>query len=86
MLDNLALAADHQAINTVVPGDATTYADINIVLTAGREPCGAAYIVAIVGIAAVNDDVARIEERCQMDELLVYDCCRHHQPDDARTS
>ena len=77
--------ADHQAIAALEPGDAAARADVDVVLTRGTERFGAPDVVAVVRIAAVDDDVAGIEVRLQLLDRVVDGGGRHHQPDCPRS-
>ena len=50
----------------------------------GGELLGAADVVDVIGIAAVDEDVARFEKRQQIGDRLVDHGGRNHQPDGAR--
>ena len=58
----VGLAADHQAVAALQAGDAAAGADVDVVDGSARgEPRRAADVVAVVGVAAVDDDVAGLE-------------------------
>src|SRR5262249_23108711 len=59
----LRIAADHQAVATLEAPDAAACADIGVVDLQVGEFARAANVVDIVGVAAVDHDVARIEVR-----------------------
>ncbi len=84
MLHHIGLAADHHAIAALQPPDAAAGADIDIVDALGRQFLGAADVVDVVGIAAVDQDVARLEMGQQIGDGLVDHGGRHHQPDRPR--
>ena len=50
----------------------------------GFEFLGAANIVDVIGIAAVDQDVAALEMGQQIGDDIVHHAGRHHQPDRAR--
>ena len=77
-------AADHHAIAALKPPDAAAGADVDIVEAFRHEFMGAADIVDIVGIAAVDDRVASLERRQEIGDGLVDDRGGDHEPDRAR--
>ena len=82
--DDRWLAADHQAVAAVLAGDAAAGADVDVVLVVLGKLVGPADIVAVVGVAAIDDDVAGLEERREPRQLVVDDGGGHHHPDGAR--
>ena len=56
--DNVVLAANHQAVAAVEPGHASAGADIDVMNSFFFQGRPALDIVAVVGVAAVDDDVA----------------------------
>ena len=78
------LAADHHAIAALQPPDAAAGADVDVVDAVARQLLGSADVVDVVGIAAVDDDVAAFEMRREIGDRLVDHGGRHHQPDRAR--
>src|SRR4030088_97873 len=63
MPDDIVFAADHLAIATLEPPNAAAGADVNVVNAVGGEFLGAANVVDVVGVAAVDHNVARFELR-----------------------
>ena len=63
VFDHVLLAADHHAVPAFEPPHAAAGADIDIVNLLRREFFRAADVVDVVGIAAVDEDVARFEMR-----------------------
>lgn len=43
----------------------------------------ASHVVSIVGVAAVDDDIAWRQPRSEIRELRFDGACRHHQPEDS---
>ena len=84
MLHHVGLAADHHAIAALQAPDAAAGADVDIVDALGRQLLGAADVVDVVGVAAVDQDVAALEMGQQIGDGLVDHAGRHHQPDRAR--
>ena len=62
-LDRFLVTAHHQAVAALQAEDAAAGADVDVVDALLPELLGAPYIVAIVGVAAVDDDVALLEQR-----------------------
>ena len=50
----------------------------------GCQLLGAANIIDVIGIAAVDEDVAALEMRQQIGDDIIDHAGRHHQPDGAR--
>ena len=59
--DRAVLATDHQAEPTLEAEHTTTGADVDVVDALGPEHLGAVDVVAVVRVAAVDDDVAGVE-------------------------
>ena len=84
VLEDLALAADHQAVALFQAPDAAAGAAVHVVQPAGADLLRAADRVVEVGVAAVDDDVARLEQRHHVVQRVVGHLAgRHHHPDDA---
>ena len=84
MLNGRGVAADHHAVAPLEPPDAATGADVDIMNALGGEFSGPPNVVDVIGIAAVDQDVAGVEERREFGNRLVNDRRRHHQPDRPR--
>src|SRR5882762_443681 len=84
MADGIVFAADHLAIAALESPNAAARADIHIVNAFRREFLGAANVVDVVGVAAVDDDVAGLKLRSQVVQRGVDDAGGHHEPDSAR--
>lgn len=63
MLDDRVLAADHEAEAAYQPEDAATGATVNVV---DATLAGTLDIVAVVAVAAIDDDVPRIHVRGEL--------------------
>ena len=61
MFDDLGLAADHLAEAALQSPYAAAGAGIDVVDALGAQRLGAAEVVDVVGVAAVDQDVARLE-------------------------
>src|SRR5436309_1477039 len=61
MLDDLVLSTDHQAVAALESPNAAARANVNVVDVLSLELGGAPDIIAIVRVAAIDDDVARSE-------------------------
>ena len=59
--DDPVLAADHEAVAALEAEDAAARADVDVVHPARLELGGAVDVVAVVAVAAVDDDVAALE-------------------------
>src|SRR5579872_3700065 len=60
-LDRRLVAADHEAIAALQPPDAAAGADIDVMDASFLQRFGAADIVLVEAIAAVDDDVVRLQ-------------------------
>jgi len=65
-IDHGLVAADHHAIAALEAPDTAARADIAIMEAFGRQRFGAPHIVLPVAVAAIDDDVARLEERGEL--------------------
>ena len=84
VLDDVVFAANHLAVTALEAPDAAAGADVNVVDAFGGELLGAADVVDVVGVAAVDDDVADVELAAQFVERGVHHPCGNHKPDGAR--
>jgi hypothetical protein len=83
-LDRSVGAADHQAVAALEAEDAAAGAAVDEVDAALAQLLGAADVVAVVGVAAVDDRVARLEHSGDVLDRLLGDLARrHHHPDRA---
>src|SRR5262249_50023644 len=84
VFDDFVFAADHLAVAAFESPDATAGADVNVVNALRLELFCTASIVDVIGIAAVNEDVAGFEFGEELFDRSVDDRSRHHQPNRAR--
>ena len=75
------VAADHQAVAAHQAPDAAGGADVEVVDALGLQLLAAADVVDVVGVAAVDQDVALLQQRGVDVGDLVGDAGRDHQPD-----
>ena len=79
------LAADHHAIAALDAPDAAGRAAIDVANALLGQLLGAADVVLVEGVAAVDDDVVRLQQAAEMFDRLFGDPAgRQHQPNDAR--
>src|SRR5262245_5799485 len=84
-LDTLVVAANHDTEAIFEAPDAAAGALVDIVQPVRLEYGGAAHIVVEVGIAPVNNRVARLQQRYELlNHLLGHITRRQHDPDRAR--
>src|SRR6185437_811918 len=57
MADRLGLTSNHQAETTLETPHATAGPDVKVMNTSGLKVLGAPYVVDVVGIASIHDDV-----------------------------
>src|SRR6184192_3457815 len=84
MTHDVRLAADHEAVAALETEHASAGAAVDVVEPAAGEPGRAVDVVAVVGVPAVDDDVAALEVWDEALERRVGDARRDHEPDDAR--
>jgi hypothetical protein len=84
LLHHFGFAADHQAIADIAAGDATAGAHVEVMDAGLAKFGGAPDVVAVVGVAAVDEDVARAQQRAQPRDLAVDHSRGDHEPDGAR--
>ena len=78
--DRFGRAADHEAVAAVLAPDAAGSADVEIVDSLGSQLLGPANVVDVVGIAAVDERVALLQERRVVGNHAVGDARGDHQP------
>ena len=81
---DVVLAADHQAVAPLEAEDATARADVDVVDAGGLQALGAVDVVAVVRVAAVDDDVARREHLREIGDRRVDEGGGHHDPHRSR--
>jgi hypothetical protein len=84
MPHDVVLAADHLAIAALEAPDAAAGADVDVMNALGGEFLGAANVVDVIGIAAVDHDVAGFELRGEVLQGGIHNAGGNHQPDGAR--
>src|SRR6516162_398394 len=85
MLDRVFGAADHHAIATLDAPDAAAGANVDVVDLAIFQLQRTANVIFVIGVAAVNDDVARFEALGKsIDSLLGGIAGGNHDPGGAR--
>src|SRR5271167_1361508 len=80
---DIQFAANHLAVTTLEAPDAAAGPNVTIMNALAGEFTSAANIVDVVGISAVDDDVADFKLASEFVERGVHDRCRNHQPDGA---
>ena len=81
---DVRFAADHQAVAALETPHAAARAAVDVVKTMGRQSLRPVHVVPIVRVAAVDDHVARRQDRDELCERVVHDGGGNHQPHDAR--
>ena len=84
VLDRLIGAADHHAVAAFQAPDTAAGPHVHVVDPLRSELLGAADVVHVVGIAAVDEDVSCLEIGQEVSDGLVHDSRRDHQPDRSR--
>src|SRR5882762_4535355 len=80
MFHYILLSANHHAVATIKPPYAAARPYIYIVDILWYKFLGATNVVNVVRIAAVNENVVRVEVRQQVSDRLIHSRRRHHQP------
>ena len=83
-LDDGIFAADHQAVAALRSPDPAAGSDVHIVDAFRFQIGGAANVIVVVGVAAVDDHVVAFEERDEGLQRWIDRSRRHHHPDGAR--
>ena len=83
MPDDFRLAADHLAEAALQSPDAAAGADIHVVQAFGVQFLGAANVVDVIGIAAVDDHVAAFHVGGKLRQRAIDSSGGNHQPDRA---
>src|SRR5438132_13680277 len=82
MTHDVRLAADHETVAALETEHASARAAVDVVEPAAGESGRAVDVVAVVGVPAVDDDVAALEVGDEALERRIDDGRRYHQPDD----
>jgi hypothetical protein len=77
-------AADHQAVAALEAPDAAAGPDVHVLDALGRQLLGAADVIDVVRIAAVDQDVTVAEQRHEIGDDAIDDAGRRHEPDGSR--
>ncbi len=78
--DHIRLAPDHHAVTSLQTPDTAAGSDVHVVDLFRRELFCAPYVIHVIGIAAVDEDVSRFEMGQEIGDSAVHDRCGHHQP------
>ena len=81
MLNDRGFASDHHAVATFQPPDAAARPDIHIVDAFGSELFSTTDIVDIIGVSAIDEDVAARQKWEQIVDCLIDHSSGDHQPD-----
>jgi hypothetical protein len=84
MLYDLLLTADHQAMSALEAEHATAGADVDVLDSALAQRRRAVDVVAVVNVAAVDDDVSGLHPIGELIDDATSDRGRDHDPGDAR--
>src|SRR5256885_564971 len=82
MTHDVRLAADHEAVAALETEHAAARAAVHVVEPTAGEPGRAVDVVAVVGVPAVDDDVAALEVWDEALERRIDGARRYHEPDD----
>src|SRR6478735_12187379 len=83
-LDLLGLAADHEAVAVLVAPDSTRDTGVDVLDALRRELLGVTEVFGETGVAALDDEVARLEVLTELGDDRVRDGAGgNHDPDDA---
>ena len=77
---HLGLATDHEAEAPLEPEHSAARSHVDVVQAASHQLLGSIDVVAVVGVAAVDDDVARRHAIGQVIDGLAGEGGRHHDP------
>ena len=86
MLDDVILAADHQAEASIEAEHPTAGADVDVVDVLLHERGRSIDVVAVVGVAAVDHDVTGIHPIAELHHRVACERRRHHHPGGSRRS
>src|SRR5262249_15646117 len=84
LLNNIGFAANHHAVSAFQTPDTAAGSDVHIMNAFGGQLPGAAKIINVIRIAAINQDVAASEKRDEVRDSLSDNSCGDHQPDRSR--
>src|SRR5512133_273492 len=83
-LDRFLVTTHHQAVAALQTEDAAAGTDVNVMQALLPKLGGPTYVVAVIRVAAVDDDVALIEQASQLVNDLAREAGGNHHPDGAR--
>jgi hypothetical protein len=78
--DCFALTADHQAVALLQTEHAAAGADVEVADAGRAQLVGAADVIVVVGVSAIDQHVAPAEQRAQLGDHRIDQCRRHHDP------
>jgi hypothetical protein len=78
------LAADHQAVAVLQAPHPAARADVDVLDPARGQLVGANDVIGVVRVAAVDHDVALLQERRELRDHGIHQLVRNHDPDRAR--
>ncbi len=79
-------AAEHDAVAVIQPPHPARHAGVGVVDLPGRHQFGTALVVLVIGVGAVDHQIARAQQRGQFRQRRLGCLAgRQHQPDDARS-
>ncbi len=84
VLHDVVLAPDHQAEAALEAEHAAARADVDVVDALGLQLRRAVHVVAVVAVAAVDDDVAGLEQLGDLVDQPARDRRGHHEPHGTR--
>ncbi len=84
MTHDLLFTADHQTVPAFESGGPAACSDIHIVDSFLLQLGAPSHVIAIIGVASVNHDISRFEERGKHRQFLVHYSCRQHEPNGTR--
>jgi hypothetical protein len=80
MPDDVLLAANHHAIAAFESPDSAARSHVHVMDALGLEFLGPPDVIDVVGIAAVDEYVSRLEGRQNVGDGLIHGGRRDHQP------
>src|SRR5215471_4475622 len=80
MRDYVCLAPNHHAVTSLQAPHTAAGSDVDVVDSPGCQLFGAPYVIYVIGIATVNEDVVRFKIRQEIRYGTVHDGCGYHQP------
>src|SRR5215212_4040755 len=84
MIHHFLLTADHLAVTAIESPNTAARSHVDVMNTSIAQLASATNVVNVIGVAAVDDYVARTHESEELIDNGVYQRRRDHQPDCAR--